>query len=143
MNATKLFVFVIAALALLVLPVAFAVDAVKPTVIDGFVFSGSSFSTPPVAGVNVDVTCEDQTLPATTNSNGYFKVDFDAGDCSLGENVTVCAGENCQIEQLLATNARINIKEFKLFNVPEFGTIAASLAVAGAGAGYLALRRRK
>ncbi|TAL58272.1 MAG: hypothetical protein EPN86_00470 [Nanoarchaeota archaeon] len=142
MNGSK--IFVLAIVALMALPFVLAVEeSEKATVIDGYVFSGSSFSTPPVAGQQVDVTCEEETDGVTTDSNGYFKAVFGIGDCSLGQNVTACAGENCQTVSLIASNARINILEFKLFNVPEFGTIAASLAVAGAGAGYLALRRRK
>jgi|SRR3989338_440268 len=140
MNGTKL--FIIAALALLVLPVAFG-TVEKPTVVDGHVYTGVNMFTPPAVGVEVDVTCEEETDTVVTNSEGYFSVVFGVGDCSLGEEVTACAGEVCDTRTLIGETTRINLLGFKLFDVPEFGAVAASLAVAGAGIGYLALRRRK
>ena len=141
MNGSKL--FVLAAIALLVLPVAFAQESEKATVVDGTVFTGANMWTTPAAGVSVDVTCEEETDTVVTNSEGYFRALFEAGDCSLGEEVTACAGEVCDTRELIGETTRINLLGFKLFDVPEFGAVAASLAVAGAGVGYLALRRRK
>ncbi len=143
MNITKL--FIIAALALLVLPTAFAIVEVAelPTLVDGHVYTGANMFTPPAVGAEVDVTCEGETDTVSTDDEGYFRALFAIGDCSLGEDVTVCSGSSCDTRTLIGQSARINLLGVKLFDVPEFGAIAATLAVAGAGAGYIALRRRK
>ena len=83
MNGSKL--FVLAAIALLVLPVAFAQESEKATVVDGTVFTGANMWTTPAAGVSVDVTCEEEADSVVTDSDGYFSVVFGAGDCSMGE----------------------------------------------------------
>jgi len=114
-----------------------------PTVIDGHVYSGDTMSTPPVEGVTVEVTCEGNVVSDATDNEGYFRVLYNAGDCSLGSSATACAGSVCDTKTVMEHTSHINILGFKLFDVPEFGLIAAGLALGGAGIGFATIRRRK
>lgn len=141
MNAKIITGIVIAVLTLMTFVTAPPVSL--PSVIDGHVYSGESMFTPPVQGVTVDVTCEGITLSDVTDAEGYFSVLYNASDCPLGSEVEACAGSQCDTKNLIGATTRINLLGFKLFDVPEFSVIAASLAFAGAGAGYLFMRKRK
>jgi len=135
--------FIAAALMLIAIPaMALAVEE-KVTVIDGTVFTGTNMFSDPAEGATVDISCENNSQEVQSNSDGYFRAVFDAGDCSMGEDVTVCSGDVCDTRNLIGETTRINLLGFKLFEIPEFSAVAASLAFAGAGIGYLALRRRK
>jgi len=116
-----------------------------PTLIDGHVYSGSTMFTPPVQGVTVIITCTGtaEVPQDITDADGYFEIVYDAGDCPLGSNVTACAGDVCDTKTVIEHTTQINILGFKLFDVPEFGLIAAGLALGGAGIGYSVIRRRK
>jgi len=141
MNAKIITGIVIAVLALMTFVTATPVSL--PTVIDGHVYSGESMFTPPVQGVTVDVTCNDIVLSDDTDSDGYFRVLYSAGVCPFGSEVEACAGSSCDTREVMESTTRINLLGFKLFDVPEFGLIAAGLALGGAGIGYATLRRRK
>ena len=142
MNAKLITGIVIAVLALMTFAAA-GTAAPLPTVIDGHVYSGESMFTPPVEGVEVEVSCNLNTATDVTDVDGYFRVVFAAGDCPLSSEVEACAGSQCDTRTLIGSTTRINLLGFKLFDVPEFGLIAAGLALGGASIGYAVLRRRK
>ncbi len=115
--------------------------AATPTIVNGHVYQqGTSTGVPDVL---VTVTC-DSLVPATdmTNSAGYYVVEF-LEDCDLGDSVTVCAGDgNCEDGTIIGIPDWKNISYVNL-EIPEFGLIAASVALAGAVAGFIFLRKKK
>jgi hypothetical protein len=117
-----------------------------PTMVNGQVFSGPDSTSLPVAGVTVDVTCNGVTHSAeTADPSGWYGVIFQIPDnCNIGMTATSCVGSNCEeavIEDCFSNP--INIVGIDIFNVPEFGLVAASVAMAGAVAGFIFLRRKK
>ena len=123
---------------LLLLPSVLAV----PTVVNGVAYSGSGITSAPNADVNVEVTCNGNEESDLTDANGAFRVVFEENECANGDSVEACVGENCESKTVLGGVTRFNLLEIKLFDVPEFSTVAASMAVVGAGLGYALLRRR-
>ena len=126
-------------IALLLLPAAFAQST--PTVVNGVVYSGTGITSSPVADVNVDVDCNLESHSDTTDAQGAYEVVFE--NCAMGDEVTACVGSTCDTKTVTSGITRFNLLEIKLFEIPEFSTVAASLGAAGAGLGYLFLRRRK
>ncbi|MFH1917477.1 MAG: hypothetical protein ABIJ21_09525 [Nanoarchaeota archaeon] len=115
-----------------------------PTVVVGKVYSGNDINSPPVPDVMVDVTCMGNVESDVTNDIGRYMVVFDGGECALYENVSACVGDICGygiVETCLEPN-QLLILGVDIFNVPEFGIVAASVALAGAVAGFVFLRRK-
>lgn len=121
------------------------------TVVNGIVYSGDNIDTDPVVGAEVTVTCEDGgntwIETDTTIEDGYYHVEFMFPDCPLGSMVTAeaCYGGNCgsASDYVIDNNEWVNILGLDIFGVPEFGAIAAGVALVGAAAGFFVLRRRK
>ncbi|MFH1134298.1 MAG: hypothetical protein V1735_07480 [Nanoarchaeota archaeon] len=115
------------------------------TIVNGIAYSGDNISTDPVPSVMVDVTCNSNIISDETNSEGYYAVFFGPYTCNQGDEVSACVGDICGygvVEECLQPN-ELNILGIDIFGVPEFSVIAGSLALLGAGAGYMFLRKRK
>jgi hypothetical protein len=115
----------------------------NPTLINGQVYSGADYDSPTVPDAQVDVTCNNFMLSDTTDGVGYYSVVFDAGNCPLGSNVSACVGDTCG-QGMVQTcfDNQINIENIDIFNVPEFGFIAGSMAIVGTLAGFMFLRKK-
>ena len=120
-----------------------AAFAVSTTVINGVVYSGAGSESPPVTGVQVDVTCGVQTLSDLTDGSGNYMVIFTDDVCPIGSNAQACVGSNCVTLPVITSVTRFNLLEIALFDVPEFGTIAAGVAIAGLSTGYFFMRRNR
>ncbi len=127
--------------ALLVIPGVFAV-APSTTVIDGSVYSGATIHTAPVSGVQVDVDCNGNTLSDQTDSAGRYRVVFTGNVCAIGSTATVCVGSNCGSSQVISSVSKFNLLEVKLYDVPEFSTVAATAGLVGLSAGYFFIRKK-
>lgn len=116
------------------------------TYINGVVYSGADLSTPPVPNVQVDVTCNGYTHSSmTADPSGYYGLIFsDAENCNVGEPVQACVGSVCNTKAVLTCLEanQLNVLAVDIFNVPEFGLVAASVALAGAVAGFVFLRKK-
>lgn len=91
----------------------------KPTVVDGYVHSGSTIYTSGSAGVPITVGCllgGSTVQRAVTNSNGYFRVTIPAGQCSLGRWVAVSAQNQVKNRKLLIETSQNNVLSFDFFN---------------------------
>lgn len=128
---------------LMALPMAFAQDCdYDMTGITGRVYSGNDISTPVVEGANVEVTCNTYVETDVTDASGEYGVGFYDNVCPIGSNVTSCVGTNCATDVVSeCLMDQFNLLNINIFDVPEFGAIGAAIALAGAGA--IALKRRK
>jgi len=100
-------------------------------------------------GVEVTVECDngDDVISDSdfTDANSEYAVTFTTEECDLGDEVVASVPgmevsdevteEDLRLEDLYILNIELSI--------PEFSAIAAGVAFAGAGLGYVALRRRK
>lgn len=132
-------------LAILVSSAVFAVvcDETKRTLITGMVYDEDTITG--VAGTEVSVVCNQLTLTDTTDENGYYYVYYNNCDCPIGSNVVATATEFGTSEEntVIASGANINIGVAVIdVPVPEFSTIAAGIALVGAIAGFIFLRRK-
>ena len=98
------------------------------------------------AGVVVNVTCDNGNLTSetsTTDSNSEYAVTFSSTACGLGD--TVFASVPGDEQQRIVKSSDLTLDDLYLLNIelaiPEFSAIAASLAFAGAGLGYLFVRK--
>lgn len=117
-----------------------------PTMVNGQVFSGPDSTSLPVPGVTVDVTCNGVTHSAVTaDPSGWYGVIFQINEnCNIGMTAMSCVGTNCEEAEIKECFENpINIVGIDIFDVPEFGLVAASVAMAGAVAGFIFLRRKK
>lgn len=137
MNGARIFGVVM--VALMATSFAYAGVAILPTVVNGHVYMEDGQTTVP--DVLVTASCNDVELSDTTNSQGLFNIVYDGEDCMIGDTVTVGVnGESKQTTVRPGTN-EINLA-YANIRVPEFGAIAGALAVLGAGAAYLRLRKK-
>ena len=135
----------------LMLVSAASVIAVDPDIaVNGQVMEEDG-TTPAGAGITVNIECNGAIQSDDTDTNSQYQVLFSANDCAVGDNVTASVNggteENggkvitsvADDEIVLGT---IILPPINLI-IPEFSTVAASLAFAGASAGYLLLKKRK
>jgi hypothetical protein len=122
-----------------------AIAVCEPTIVEGKVYSGNTIYTPPVEGAKVDVTCDSATLTSDpTDANGFYYVTFNCEECGMDDNVQACVGSVCSDTVMVSEwlPNPLNIVGVDIFNVPEFGALAASVAVTGGVLGFLLLRKR-
>ncbi len=108
---------------------------------DGFTDAG--------AGIEVTVECDNGDVVSsdtdTTDSNSEYIVSFTTEECDLGDTV-VASVPGMEVNETITSN-RLVLPDLYVLNIelsiPEFSAIAAGVAFAGAGLGYVALRRRK
>jgi hypothetical protein len=116
-----------------------------PTLINGVVYSGDNINTPPVPNVQVDVTCNGvEHSGMTDDPAGYYAVVFDPTEnCDIGMQVEACVGDTCN-DGIIGDCFQnpMNVLGVDIFNVPEFGLIAGGVAITGAIAGFLFLRKK-
>jgi hypothetical protein len=105
----------------------------------------------PVNEANIEVTCHhlEQTFTQETQTgqNGRYSVLYPTRECDAGDTVEVTAEK----KGISATgSAVVNPNKIGMlnlaminFNVPEFGWIAATVALLGSGIGFLVLRRKQ
>ena len=115
-----------------------------PTIVDGKVYSGPTTASAPVVGATVDETCDTATPSSdVTDATGEYFVGFETG-CDLGDTAQSCVGSICNSAVVNETLAQqINIVGVDIFNVPEFGVLAAVAALAGSGILFFTIRKRK
>jgi len=130
-----------------VLAVLMSVSALADVTVHGLVKEADGATD--AVGVEVTVECdngEDVSSDSDeTDVNGEYAVTFTDEECGLGS--TVVASVPGDEEQREVTSDDLLFEDLFLvdinLSIPEFSAIAASAAFAGAGLGYLALRRRK
>ena len=99
-------------------------------------------------GVLVTVSCDNGEVTTdtdTTDSNSEYVVSFTTEECDLGDSVTASVPGDEQNDVVQETDfimADLYLLNIEL-HVPEFSAIAASVAFAGAGLGYLFMRKRR
>lgn len=139
----------ISIVALLLLSV-MTVSALPPLlVVNGQVMETDGI-TPAGDGIEVTVECNLVEKTDTTDINSQYSVEFDGGDCWVGDTLTASVpggdsgngGEQTTVVQDDETVLGALILPPINLIIPEFSAIAASLAFAGAGASYLMLKRR-
>ena len=113
------------------------------TVVDGTVYSGPTTASAPVVGVTVDVECLDTgstSSAVTTDPEGEY---LTAVECEIGDTVESCVGAICNDAEVTDTLVQeLNIVGVDIFNVPEFGVLAAIAALAGSGILFMTIRKR-
>lgn len=103
------------------------------------------------SGILVDVSCDNGAdvtdTQGTTDSNSEYQVTFNSSTCGLGSTVTGSVPGSEVNKTVTQNDAVIGLDNLYLvdinLSVPEFSAIAASVALMGASAGYIALRKRK
>lgn len=127
-------------MALILLTMSFAA-ADTPLLVNGHVYQqGTSIGVP---NVNVTVTCNSVSLWDMTDAQGVYVVEFFSG-CGVGDTVNVCAGDNnCETGTVISIPRFTKNIAYVNLEIPEFGLIAASVALAGAVAGFVFLRKKK
>jgi hypothetical protein len=140
----------VVALALTVAPFVHAQPA--PTfqvgMVEGVV-SGSNSN--PVDAANVSVTCNSVTLNGTTNSSGFYFIQFDNGVCTTGMNVTVNASKGSEngsqtgtmLDNGTAGFVKLDVAIVNVPMVPEFGLITGALALLGSAGSFLFAKGKK
>ena len=111
----------------------------KPTIVNGHVYASDGHT--PVSGANVKITCDSAVKETTTNSEGYYVVEyFDV--CNEGSTVTI--ESNGFTAEGKVKSSRVITKNIAYINlsVPEFGTIAALIALIGSVAVFAVIRKR-
>lgn len=110
-----------------------------PTIVNGHIYGPDGKT--PVSGVEVEVTCNDIELHDTTNAAGFYVVEFLEG-CDTGSLVIV--ESNGHSDSGTVAN-RVLVKNLVYINlsVPEFGTIAAIIALVGSVAVFAVIRKRR
>lgn len=112
------------------------------TVINGKVYSGNDINSPVVVGANVDVTCNETLLSSTTDDTGYYFVMYGDEICPMGSSAQACVGSVCNSGTVNDTLEQFNITGVDIFNVPEFSVITAMVALVGATAMFVVIRKR-
>lgn len=122
------------------------VAASDPTIVTGIVYQEDSSNSQP--GIPVTVTCNN-TVDVTekddvTDDTGMYAVEFTPNECSPGNMVRICEEntDNCVDAEVTDTEFWKNIV-YKDFDVPELSWTAATLALIGAGLGFMLLRKSK
>lgn len=127
---------------LLLISIGFVAASELPTVVTGHVYAEDGYT--PLPGMDVSVTCNAVEKTNTTNSQGQYTVEFNVTeDCDIGDLVEVCVNEDvCESDYVTETPFWKNIVYINL-QIPEFGIVAATVALAGAVAGFFLLRKKK
>jgi hypothetical protein len=103
-----------------------------------------------VSGADVEVTCGNETMTDTSESDGTYAVNFDEEDCTIGDEVTVEAtkgdlyGEETGI---VLDGATFNVpcNDLAVVNVPmipEFGLVIGALTAISAIGIFFFVRRK-
>lgn len=132
-------IFGVVLAAMMAVSFASANDDYLPTVVNGIVYMEDGQT--PVSGVMVTATCNEIELSDETNDQGLFNIVFDGMDCMIGDEVTLGTGETAVTTTVKEGTNTVNLA-FANIRVPEFGAIAGALAVLGAGAAYMRLRKK-
>ena len=122
-----------------------SVSAIIPTYVTGNVYWSDGVT--PVEGASVEVNCNGFLRNDVTDAGGNYDVEYSAIECSSGDAVSVTAtkddaeGTNdgdvmCHSQECPFDIAIVDVQ------IPEFGVVAAGLALVGAIAGFAVLRRR-
>ena len=99
-------------------------------------------------GVEVTVQCDNGVITTdtdTTDANSEYVVSFTTEECDLGDTVTASVpGDE---ESDVVSSGDLVLQDLYLLNIelsiPEFSAIAAGVAFAGAGLGYVFMRKRR
>jgi len=105
--------------------------------------------TPAGAGIMVDVQCDSDgtitTKSSETDSQSEYVVEFDSTECIEGDMLTASvAGDEASRavkskDMVLPDLYVVNLE----LSIPEFSVLAAGVAFAGAGLGYMFMRKRR
>lgn len=103
----------------------------------------------PVSGASMSVTCNGSTLGTTTNTSGFYLVQFPNGVCNDGQTVSVDATHNSQtghgtgVMQDQGTVGILNL-DVGIVNiplVPEFGLVTGAVTLLASAGSYFMLKR--
>ena len=143
MNRLKTLLGLFLIIGLVVLPSAMAAPL---TVITGTVTDADSNL---VDGATVEVTCTHNSVDSveltTTDVDGQYYVTFSPLDCDDGDAVTVAVTYG---DQSGSNDGTVNYAECLVnvgiidVQIPEFGVVAAGLALVGAIAGFAVMRKK-
>lgn len=116
----------------------FAIET-TPTIVNGHVYGPDGKT--PVNGASVKVTCDGNELIDDTNAEGFYVVEFFQG-CDTGDVVSVESG-SAKVDGTVTASKfiRKNLVYVNL-SVPEFGTVAALIALVGSVAVFMVIRKR-
>ena len=138
---------VVLATVIAILSLVMAASALADVTVHGLVKQADG-ATDAGEGIEVTVECDNgdvNTLTDTTDTNSEYQVTFNSFECGNGSSVVASVpGDE---ESKTVTSENLVLDDLYLVDInltiPEFSAIAASAAFAGAGIGYLALRRRR
>ncbi|TAL58273.1 MAG: hypothetical protein EPN86_00475 [Nanoarchaeota archaeon] len=131
-----------------VLAILMSVAVLADVDVHGIVYQSDN-STFAGSGIEVTVECDNGDSVVSdvvqTDVNSEYDKLFDTADCGLGDTVFASVPGDEQSKEVTSGNVVLDNLYIVPINlsVPEFSAIAASVAFAGAGVGFLALRRRK
>lgn len=105
----------------------------------------------PADGASVSVVCNSNTQTDTTDSSGFYFVQYPDGDCVAGDTATVTAtlgslsGTNTGV---MVTNGYnpylvLDVAIVHVPLIPEFGLITGAAALTASAGSFLFLKRRK
>lgn len=122
-----------------------SVSAIIPTYVTGTVFWADGVT--PVDGASVEVDCNGFIRNDVSDVQGNYDVQYTALECASGDSVYVTAskgdaeGTNSETVMCDSQECPFNIALVDV-QIPEFGVVAAGIALVGAVAGFAVLRRR-
>jgi hypothetical protein len=119
------------------------VETCNTVIVAGKIYESDHIT--PVANATVDVYCRDNHKgPITSLSDGSYYTSYNCEQCALGDAVTVYAfkgpASGNSVGTVYSWTPSIDVAVVNV-SIPEFGVIAASVAMIGAFAGILVLRR--
>jgi hypothetical protein len=133
---------IILVLALLCLPAVLA-QTCDPVYVSGEIITNDNIEQP-VDGATVDVYCNSNLLSTTSLPDGSYAVKYVDCACKWGDSVTVTATKGSATGSNTGTVnwdfAEVDISVVNV-SIPEFGVIAASVAMIGALGGLVLFRR--
>lgn len=100
-------------------------------------------------GASVEVLCNGFTLNTTTDSTGFYIVNYDPGQCQVGEPVLVTAtlggqsGDNVGVmsDAGMVGHLRLDVAIVHVPLVPEFGLLTGALTALTSGGLFLLKKR--
>jgi hypothetical protein len=110
----------------------------------------SAVDNTPAVGANITAVCNTVTLNTTTNSAGFYLMQYGNGVCNAGDSIPVTAtkGSESGSQNGFMTNfgtigfIKLDVGTVNVPMVPEFGLITGAIALA-ASFGSFALFKRK